>query len=136
MDASGEARGGWRGGCPRRRGGVHAVRLADLPPGVHTDALVWRRAPLGLPETPDALVMVDHDGHGYAPADVPLRLRMARSTRISIDGNAHFCRGLLRTRYPDSGDDQLARADGAEPADDRHERTTLNLTSLSKESTT
>jgi hypothetical protein len=32
---------------------------------------------------------------------VPLALRRARSTRISIDGNAHFCRGLLRTRYPE-----------------------------------
>jgi hypothetical protein len=30
---------------------------------------------------------------------VPIALRRARSTRISIDGNAHFCRGLLRTRY-------------------------------------
>ena len=30
-----------------------------------------------------------------------MALRKARSTRISIDGNAHFCRGLLRTRYGD-----------------------------------
>ena len=37
-----------------------------------------------------------------------LRLRRARSTRISVDGNAHFCRGLLVTRYPDSGADQVA----------------------------
>ena len=44
--------------------------------------------------------MVDHHGHGYPPDDVPMTLRRARSTRISIDGNAHFCRGLLRTRYP------------------------------------
>ena len=48
--------------------------------------------------------MVDHLGDGYAPDDVPLALRRARSTRISIDGNAHFCRGLLRTRYGDSDD--------------------------------
>ena len=45
--------------------------------------------------------MVDHDGRGYLPEEVPLTLRRARSTRISIEGNAHFCRGLLRTRYPD-----------------------------------
>ena len=32
-----------------------------------------------------------------------MALRRARSTRISIDGNAHFCRGLLRTRYAGSG---------------------------------
>ena len=30
-----------------------------------------------------------------------MALRKARSTRIYIDGNAHFCRGLLRTRYGD-----------------------------------
>ena len=45
--------------------------------------------------------MVDHEGRGYSPDDVPMALRRARSTRISIDGNAHFCRGLLRTRYGD-----------------------------------
>ncbi len=44
----------------------------------------------------------DHEGHAYAPGDVSLALRRARSTRISIDGNAHFCRGLLRTRYPEA----------------------------------
>ena len=40
-----------------------------------------------------------------ARATNPTRCRWrsatARSTRISIDGNAHFCRGLLRTRYGD-----------------------------------
>lgn len=46
-----------------------------------------------------------------------MALRRARSTRISIDGNAHFCRGLLRTRYAGSGADQTDRPDGAEPAD-------------------
>jgi hypothetical protein len=45
--------------------------------------------------------MVNHEGRGYSPGDVPIALRRARSTRISIDGNAHFCRGLLRTRYPE-----------------------------------
>jgi metal-sulfur cluster biosynthetic enzyme len=87
------------------------VTLADLPSGEHTEALRRRRAALGLPDAPDALVMVDHDGHGYPPEEVPLRLRRARSTRISIDGNAHFCRGLLRTRYPESEADQAPRHD-------------------------
>ncbi len=77
------------------------VLLADLPAGDHTDALLRRRATLGLPDDAEALVMVDHLGEGCPPDDVPLRLRMARSTRISIDGNAHFCRGLLGTRYDD-----------------------------------
>ncbi len=93
------------------------VRLADLPDGSATTALLRRRTALGLPVDADALVMVDEHGAGYPPEEVPLRLRRARSTRISIDGNAHFCRGLLRTRYPDAVGDQVHRAEGAEPAD-------------------
>ena len=75
------------------------ARLSDLPDDADTQALLRRRRAVGLSTEPDALVMVDHLGHGYAPDDVPLALRRARSARISIDGNAHFCRGLLRTRY-------------------------------------
>jgi metal-sulfur cluster biosynthetic enzyme len=78
------------------------VRLSDLPDDDTTRALARRRTALGLSLAPDALVMVDHQGRGYAAEEVPLSLRRARSTRISIDGNAHFCRGLLRTRYPEA----------------------------------
>ncbi|TQJ50556.1 iron-sulfur cluster assembly protein [Phycicoccus sp. SLBN-51] len=99
---------------------IGKVRLADLPTGRHTQALLRRRAVLGLPTTPDAPVLVDHEGRGYEPVDVPMALRRARATRISIDGNAHFCRGLLRTRYEGSGADQAPRLDGAEPADHHH----------------
>jgi len=94
-----------------------SVVLADLPAAPHTEALLRRRAAVGLPSSPDAVVMVDADGRSYAPEDVPMALRRARSTRISIDGNAHFCRGLLRTRYPGSETDQAPRTDGAERAD-------------------
>ena len=59
------------------------------------------------------VVLVDHEGATYAPDDVPMALRRAPSTRISVDGNAHFCRGLLRTRYPGSEDDQTGRPDDA-----------------------
>ena len=79
------------------------VRLAELPDDATTRALLRRRVALGLPAHPDARVLVDHVGRGYPPDEVPLALRRARSTRISIEGNAHFCRGLLRTRYPDAG---------------------------------
>ncbi|GAB7067437.1 iron-sulfur cluster assembly protein [Mycolicibacterium hodleri] len=78
------------------------VRLRDLPDDDATASLRRRRASIGLSCAPDDLVMVDHDGNGYPPDTVPLMLRRARSTRISIDGNAHFCRGLLRTRYPET----------------------------------
>jgi metal-sulfur cluster biosynthetic enzyme len=85
-----------------------AVRIADLPDDDATAALLRRRTSIGLSDAADELVMVDHHGRGYGPDDVPLMLRRARSTRISIDGNAHFCRGLLRTRYVDGGSETLS----------------------------
>jgi hypothetical protein len=39
------------------------------------------------------------DEHGGVLSS--LRMRYARSVRLSIEGNAGFCRGLLRTRYPE-----------------------------------
>lgn len=90
---------------------LHRVRLADLLPGREKDALLRRRADLGLPSEEDALVLVDELGRPFPVDQVPLRLRFARTTRISIDGNAHFCRGLLRTRYEDAADAQQPRDD-------------------------
>lgn len=81
---------------------LHEVVLGDLPPGPATDALLRRRATIGLDDSPASPVLVGHDGVPYPAEQAPLRLRMARSTRISIEGNAHFCRGLLHTRYPES----------------------------------
>ncbi|MFG1932360.1 iron-sulfur cluster assembly protein [Mycobacterium sp. NPDC048908] len=77
------------------------VRLRDLPDGDNTAALLRRRQALGLSTAPDAFVVVNHEGRTYSADDVPMALRRARSTRISIEGNAHFCRALLRTRYQD-----------------------------------
>lgn len=90
-------------------GAAAGVRLGDLPPGPQRDALLRRREALGLPDTDDALVLVDEHGNGCSEVEAPLQLRLARSTRISIDGNAHFCRGLLATRYPGSEADQAPR---------------------------
>ena len=94
-----------------------SVTLADLPADRTTDALLRRRSALDLPAEPDAVVFVDHTGWAYSAEEVPMALRRARSTRVSIDGNAHFCRGLLRTRYAGSGADQTFRPEGAEEAD-------------------
>jgi hypothetical protein len=96
------------------------VRLGGVPEGREREALLRRREAVGLPLDADAPVLVDHEGHAPDPALVGLFLRRARSTRISIDGNAHFCRGLLRTRYDGSGADQAPRPEGAEPADHHH----------------
>jgi metal-sulfur cluster biosynthetic enzyme len=86
---------------------IGSVRLGDLPDDDATASLLKRRAGIGLSTAPDELVMVDHHGIGYPPDTVPMALRRARSTRISIDGNAHFCRGLLRTRYADGGSETI-----------------------------
>jgi metal-sulfur cluster biosynthetic enzyme len=89
----------------RQESTLGEVRLGDLPDAPTTAALLRRRAQLGLLTAATALVMVDHTGAGYSPDAVPMALRRARATRISIDGNAHFCRGLLRTRYGDAAAD-------------------------------
>ena len=78
---------------------VHLVRLGGLPTGTHKDALLRRRAALGLSIAPDAPVVVDDTGAPIPTDAVPMRLRFAKAVRISIEGNAHFCRGLLATRY-------------------------------------
>jgi metal-sulfur cluster biosynthetic enzyme len=91
---------------------VHRVVLGDLPPGDPTTAaLLRRRAAVGLPVHDDSPVLVDAQGNRPGPEAAALFLRRARAVRISIDGNAHFCRGLLRTRYPGSETDQTPRPD-------------------------
>jgi metal-sulfur cluster biosynthetic enzyme len=109
---------------------VGRVTLADLPDDAATASLLRRRAAIGLDTEPRSLVLVDEHGQGYPAGEVPLALRRARSTRISIDGNAHFCRGLLRTRYPGSEADQITRVDGSEPADASYDPTFIPLHSL------
>ena len=97
-------------------GDVAGLRIADLPPrDPTTEALLRRRATVGLPLDAAAPVLVDADGRRPSPETAALFLRRARSVRISIDGNAHFCRGLLRTRYPGSGSDQTVRPDDEAP---------------------
>jgi metal-sulfur cluster biosynthetic enzyme len=76
--------------------------IADLPAGPIRDGLSRRRADIGLSTSPDAVVLVDDDGTPVAPDQVTLRLRMGRTVGVSIEGNAHICRGLLAVRYPDS----------------------------------
>ncbi|MGY1823972.1 metal-sulfur cluster assembly factor [Geodermatophilus sp. SYSU D00079] len=89
---------------------VAGLTLADLPAGEPTtEALLRRRAALGLPVDPGAPVLVEPDGTRPDPGRAPVVLRRARSVRISVDGNAHFCRGLLATRYPGADADQVPR---------------------------
>lgn len=85
------------------------LRLGQLPEVPAADALRHRRADLGLDASGDAWVLVTESGERWDVTSVDVQLRFAKATRISIDGNAHFCRGLLQTRYPESAADQRPR---------------------------
>lgn len=89
---------------------VHGLVLGDLPAGApETAALLRSRAAAGFPVDDAAPVLVRADGSRPSAELAALELRRARAVRISVDGNAHFCRGLLRTRYPGAESDQTAR---------------------------
>ncbi|KGJ71843.1 metal-sulfur cluster biosynthetic enzyme [Cryobacterium roopkundense] len=87
------------------------VVLGDLPDDSAKAALLRRRVTIGLSTVDSASVLVDERGSPYPAVLAALALRRARSTRISIDGNAHFCRGLLATRYPGSEVDLMPKAE-------------------------
>jgi metal-sulfur cluster biosynthetic enzyme len=80
---------------------IYRLRLRNLPSGRTKEALLRRRTALGLAIGPEEPVFVDEHGTPVPPDQVPMRLRFAKSVRISIEGNSHFCRGLLATRYED-----------------------------------
>ncbi|MDL9935282.1 iron-sulfur cluster assembly protein [Gordonia sp. ABSL1-1] len=86
---------------------IGRVLLRDVPSGRQKTALMRRRVAIGLGVCPNSRVLVDEEGKALCAEQVPMRLRFARSVRISMEGNAHFCRGLLATRYAD-GDDPVA----------------------------
>ncbi|KQS65902.1 iron-sulfur cluster assembly protein [Modestobacter sp. Leaf380] len=98
-----------RADASRTEQAVGDLVLADLPAGTSRDSLLSRRAALGLPTDPSSPVLLTPEGTRPAPETVAMTLRKARSVRISVDGNAHFCRGLLTTRYPGSDADQVFR---------------------------
>jgi metal-sulfur cluster biosynthetic enzyme len=81
---------------------LHLLRLGGLPAGEHKSALLRHRTALGLSTRADAQVVVDESGQPIQPGDMPMRLRFAKAVRISIEGNSHFCRGMLATRYADA----------------------------------
>jgi len=81
-----------------------ALTLGQVPPSAGLDRLRQRRAELGLPAGDEAPLLIDPVNGAPLPADaVPLHLRRARTTRVSIEANAGVCRGMLRHRYGTSG---------------------------------
>jgi hypothetical protein len=53
-------------------------------------------------------------GSPVTAGDMPLHLRKARLTRVSIEANSGICRGMLRHRYNDTrGQGETAQADAS-----------------------
>ncbi|MBO2453792.1 iron-sulfur cluster assembly protein [Actinomadura barringtoniae] len=77
------------------------ARLGDLPDSAARTSLLRRRTDLGLPTGPDERLLVDDEGRPVEDGLVAGRIRFAQAVRVSIEGNSGFCRGLLKTRYPD-----------------------------------
>jgi metal-sulfur cluster biosynthetic enzyme len=76
------------------------LTLGDAPPSNDRERLRSRRAELGLPSTDDSALLIDaSSGEAVGPQALPLHLRRARLTRISVEANGGVCRGLLRERY-------------------------------------
>lgn len=79
------------------------MRLEEVPPSGAFDKYLERRAELGLDVSPEAPLVVNPDGNRVPKEAVVEHLRFARLTRVSIEGNAGLCRGLLSTRYGTPG---------------------------------
>jgi metal-sulfur cluster biosynthetic enzyme len=76
-----------------------AMRLGDMPPSQDFEQYLERRRELGLDVSEDAPLVVDPDGNRVPEEAVVQHLRFAKTVRVSIEGNAGLCRGLLDVRY-------------------------------------
>jgi metal-sulfur cluster biosynthetic enzyme len=76
-----------------------ALRVGDLPDSDEARAYLAARAELGLDCSPGAPALTDAAGRAVGPERAAEHMRRARLMRVSIEGNAAFCRGLLATRY-------------------------------------
>jgi metal-sulfur cluster biosynthetic enzyme len=80
------------------------LTLGDVPASADRERLRARRAQLGLPSGDDAALLVDPvTGAAVGLQALPLHLRRARLTGVSLEANGGVCRGLLRERYATVG---------------------------------
>ncbi len=79
------------------------MTLGDVPPSPARERLRARRAQLGLSADDDAPLLVTADGAPVNVDALPLHLRRARLTGVSLAANSGVCRGLLRERYATVG---------------------------------
>jgi metal-sulfur cluster biosynthetic enzyme len=83
---------------------LRTMTLGTAPPSRALDRLRQRRAELGLPAGGDAALLIDPvTGQPVTGDAMPLHLRRAHTTRVSIEANSGICRGMLRHRYDTPG---------------------------------
>ena len=75
------------------------LTLGEVADSVDLRRLRQRRHALGLPAGDDAPLLISADGKPVDVAQVPLHLRRARLTRVGIETNGEYCKGLLAARY-------------------------------------
>ena len=75
------------------------MTLADVPDSPEFDVYLERRSELGISLSPESPLVVDPDGKRIPEEAVVDHLKFARLTRVSIEGNAAHCLGLLAARY-------------------------------------
>jgi metal-sulfur cluster biosynthetic enzyme len=81
-----------------------AMTLAEVPGSAELSRLRQRRAELGLPAADDAPLVIDPvTGAAVGAGAMPLHLRRAHTTRVSVEANTGICRGMLRHRYQSAG---------------------------------
>ena len=83
------------------------MQLGEVPSSEMLEKYLTRRAELGLDVSPEAPLLVDPDGKRVPEEAVIQHLRFSRTVRVSIEGNAELCRGLLATRYGIPGREEV-----------------------------
>ena len=87
---------------------VVARRVADLPDTPDAVRVAALRAALGLPHDGDAPALIAGDGAGLTAADLPMWLRRAKLVSLSLEANGGMCRDLLRVRYGNTDQEEVA----------------------------
>jgi len=83
---------------------LSSMTIGEVPPSAALDRLRQRRAELGLSAGNDSPLVIDpQTGAAVGSEGLPLHLRRARTTRVSIEANAGICRGMLSHRYAAKG---------------------------------
>jgi hypothetical protein len=83
-------------------------RIADLPDTADAVRVAALRAALGLPCDEDAPALIAGDGASLTAADLPMWLRRAKLVSLSLEANGGMCRDLLRVRYGESDQEEVA----------------------------